>query len=109
MKLADFIVALEKAVSKYSLKLRVLIKTDNAVKARIDISDNIYVQFYFHQISGTSKYVLVGWNNRLYGRDCVCGNWHRHPFENPEHMRQLAMALKMRHRRCSLMKCLKYC
>ncbi len=84
MNLADFIFALEKAASKYSLKPRVLIRTNNAVKARIEISDNIYVQFYFHQTSGTSNYVLVGWNNRLYGRDCVGGNWHRHPFENPE-------------------------
>lgn len=65
MKLADFIYALEKAASKYLLKPRVLVKTDNAVKARIEISDNIYIQFYFHQISGTSNYVLVGWNNRL--------------------------------------------
>ncbi len=84
MNLADFIDALEKAALKYLLKSRILVRTDNAVKARIEISDNIYVQFYFHQVSGTSNFVLVGWNNRLYGRDCVGGDWHRHPFENPE-------------------------
>ncbi len=84
MNLTDFIDALEKAASKYICKLRILAKTDNAVKARIEISDNIYVQFYFHQISGTTNYALVGWDNRLYGRDCIGGNWHRHPFENPE-------------------------
>jgi hypothetical protein len=84
MKLAEFIKALEKAASKYSSRLRILAKTENAVKARIEISENIYVQFYFHQVSGTTNYVLVGWENRLYGRDCVDGNWHRHPFDNPE-------------------------
>ncbi|KCZ71393.1 hypothetical protein ANME2D_02121 [Candidatus Methanoperedens nitroreducens] len=84
MRIVDFIDSLESAASKYSLKPRVLIKTENAVKARIEISDSIYIQFYHHQLSGTSNYVLVGWNNRLYGRDCIGGNWHRHPFENPQ-------------------------
>ncbi|MFZ3058938.1 MAG: hypothetical protein WA102_04280 [Candidatus Methanoperedens sp.] len=59
MKLAEFIEALEKAASKYSSRLRILAKTENAVKARIEISENIYVQFYFHQESGTTNYVLV--------------------------------------------------
>ncbi len=84
MKLTEFIEALEKAASKYMSRLRILAKTENAVKARIEISENIYVQFYFHQISGTTNYVLVGWENRLYGRDCVGGDWHKHPFDNPE-------------------------
>lgn len=84
MKLTEFLDALEKAASKYLLEPRILVKTDNAVKARIEISDNIYIQFYFHQISGTANYVLVGWGNRLYGRDCVGDSWHRHPFEKTE-------------------------
>lgn len=84
MKLAEFIEELEKAASKYGSRLRILAKTENAVKARIEISENIYVQFYFHQVSGTTNYVLVGWENRLYGRDCVGGDWHKHPFDNPE-------------------------
>lgn len=84
MNLSDFVEALEKAASKYLTRARILAKTDNAIKARIEISENIYIQFYFHQISGTTNYVLIGWDNRLLGRDCVGGNWHRHPFENPQ-------------------------
>ncbi len=84
MKLAKFIEALEKAASKYMSRLRILAKTENAVKARIEISENIYVQFYFHQVSGTTNYVLVGWENRLYGRDCIGGDWHKHLFDNLE-------------------------
>ena len=84
MNLTDFIEAVEIAASKYMITPRILVKTDNAIKARIEISDNIYVQFYYHQISGTSNYVLVGWDRRLYGRDSVGGKWHRHPFENPQ-------------------------
>ena len=84
MNLTDFIEAVEIAASKYMITPRILVKTDNAIKARIEISDNFYVQFYYHQISGTSNYVLVGWDRRLYGRDSVGGKWHRHPFENPQ-------------------------
>lgn len=84
MKLVDFIEALEEAASKYMVPFRILVRTDNAVKARVEISENIFVQFYFHQITGTINYVLVGWERRLYGRDCVGGKWHRHPFENQD-------------------------
>ena len=38
MKLEEFIEALEKVASKYGSILRILAKTENAVKARIDIS-----------------------------------------------------------------------
>lgn len=84
MNLTEFIELLEKAASKYLIKPRILVKTFNAVKARIEITENIYVQLYFNQISGTSNYVLVGWSRRLFGRDSVGGKWHRHPFENPQ-------------------------
>ena len=73
MNLTNFIKAVEIAASKYIITPRILVKTDNAIKARIEISDNIYVQFYYHQISRTSNYVLVGWDRRLYGRDSVGG------------------------------------
>lgn len=84
MNLTDFVEALKIAALKYMIKPRFLALTNNAIKAKIDISDNIYVQFYYHQVSGTSNYVLIGWNRRLYGRDSVGGKWHRHPFENPQ-------------------------
>jgi len=83
MKLTDFIEVLEEAASKYMVTLQILIRTDNAIKARIEISENIFTQFYYHQITGTTNYVLIGWDRRLYGRDCVGGRWHRHPFGDP--------------------------
>jgi hypothetical protein len=45
MNLADFVKALKIAALKYMIKPRFLALTNNAIKARIDISDNIYVQF----------------------------------------------------------------
>ena len=84
MNLSAFIEALELAASKYMITPRIMVKTDNAIKARVEISDNLYVQFYYHQITRTSNFVPVGWNRRLYGRDSIGGKWHRHPFENPQ-------------------------
>ena len=65
MKLVDFIEALEEAASKYMVPLRILVRTDNAVKARVEISENIcqksslmmylrycYVRDWFKFLSG---------------------------------------------------------
>lgn len=83
MNLNEFIECVESASAEYSLKVDVLARTKNAVKIRLEISPTIFVQFYLHQKSNTSNYVLVGWNRRLYGRDSVGGEWHRHPYQNP--------------------------
>ena len=56
----------------------------NAVKIRVPITENIYIQLYYNQESKTKNYVLVEWNRRLFGRDSVGGKWHKHPFENPD-------------------------
>ncbi|MEA1998767.1 MAG: hypothetical protein U9N61_05520 [Euryarchaeota archaeon] len=83
MNLNEFIKYIESASIEYSLKADILARTENAVKIRLEISPTIFVQFYHHQKSNTSNYVLVGWNRRLYGRDSVGGEWHRHPYHNP--------------------------
>jgi len=57
--------------------------SEEPIKMRLEISPTIFVQFYHHQKSNTSNYVLVGWDRRLYGRDSIGGKWHRHPFHNP--------------------------
>ena len=84
MNLNEFIGCVKSASAEYSLKADVLARTRNAIKIRLEISPIIFVQFYHHQKSNTSNYVLVGWNRRLYGRDSVGGEWHRHPYHNPQ-------------------------
>lgn len=83
MSIDDFIKEVESATSYYLLKVEILAKTKNAVKIKVPITENIYIQLYYNQKSGTKNYVLIGWNRRLFGRDCVGGEWHKHPFENP--------------------------
>ncbi len=84
MNVDDFIEEVKTVANSYSLKVEILAKTKNAVKIRIPITENIYIQLYYNQKSKTKNYVLVGWNRRLFGRDCVGGEWHKHPFENPD-------------------------
>ncbi|ODS42780.1 MAG: hypothetical protein MSIBF_05700 [Candidatus Altiarchaeales archaeon IMC4] len=84
MRLNEFIDSVNAAANKFFLRVEILAKTENAVKIRINLSGNIFLQFYYNQESNTSNYVLVGWNRRLYGRDSVGGRWHRHPADNPD-------------------------
>ena len=84
MTIDEFIKEVESIANYYSLKVEILAKTNNAVKIKVPITENIYIQLYYNQKSGTKNYVLVGWNRRLFGRDCIGGKWHKHPFEDPE-------------------------
>lgn len=85
MKLEEFIGKMVDAAELYALPLEILYLTDHSVKARITILEDIWIQFYYHEISGTTNLVLIGWSNRLFARDCIHGSWHMHPFENPDH------------------------
>ncbi len=80
----EFIKEVEESAKNFSLKIEVVAKTKNAVKIKVQITENIYLQFYYNSLSGTKNYVLIGWNRRLFGRDCIGGRWHLHPFENPD-------------------------
>ncbi len=84
MNLDEFIEEVKKVAGLYSLKVDVLARTKNAVKVRIPVTENTYIQLYYNRESGTRNYVLIGWSRRLFGRDCVGGGWHKHPFENPD-------------------------
>jgi len=83
MNVDEFIESVRSAAGRFLFDFEILTRTDNAVKIRMNISDNIFIQFYYNQESGTHNYVVVGWNKRHYGRDCIGGDWHRHPFEDP--------------------------
>lgn len=58
-------------------------ETEFSIKFRLHINELMFVQIYQNIASGTTSYVLVRQTNRLFGRDCVGGCLHCHPFENP--------------------------
>jgi len=80
MNLEEFIGALQTASQKYALDVQIIARTNNSIKARLEINESIAVQCYYNQKSKTTNFVMIGWSRRLYGRDSVGGTWHRHPF-----------------------------
>lgn len=76
---------IETAASQYAF-IRRVVKVDQthySVKYRLYIAPDLFVQLYFNERSGTIGMVLVHHNQRIYGRDCEAGNWHRHPVDDP--------------------------
>ena len=58
-------------------------KTTNTVKLRLHITSDSFIQVYANTVKDLYSYALVLHRQRLYGRDCEGGIWHRHPHHNP--------------------------
>ncbi|MBS1249401.1 MAG: hypothetical protein MAG431_00980 [Chloroflexi bacterium] len=58
-------------------------ETYYSVKYRLHIAPELFVHLYFNERSGTVGMVLVHRRQRIYGRDCEAGRWHRHPVDDP--------------------------
>ena len=52
-------------------------------KARLYIQSDLFVQIYRNELYDTTNLVLILGRKRIYGRDALNGEWHRHPMENP--------------------------
>lgn len=61
-----------------------LLKTPNTIKIKLSITQACFIQVYQNIQKGIISYVLVSGNQRLFGRDCDGGIWHRHPVENSD-------------------------
>lgn len=68
----------------YIQRVSTLDKTANAIKLRLYVTPGCFVQIYANVRKKITSYALVLGENRVYGRDCDGGIWHRHPYENPE-------------------------
>ena len=52
-------------------------------KARIYIWSDLFVQVYRNHTYDTTNFALILGSKRIYGRDELSGEWHRHPLEDP--------------------------
>lgn len=59
-------------------------KTDYAVKLRLHVDTECFVQVYGNVQKGIVSYTLVLNRLRIYGRDNEAGQWHRHPQGKPD-------------------------
>ncbi len=59
-------------------------RTDYAVKLRLHIDVDCFIQVYHNVQNGLISYTLIMNRTRIYGRDCDGGVWHRHPRHAPD-------------------------
>ena len=59
-------------------------KTDHALKLRLHVDGECFVQVYANVQKSVYSYTLVLNRARIYGRDSEGGDWHRHPYGSPD-------------------------
>ncbi len=69
---------------KYFVRMDVLEQTLSLVKIRLYISSDLFVQVYRNDRYQTTNFALIHNGQRLYARDELDGNWHRHTHRAPE-------------------------
>lgn len=71
--------------SKFNIviEFRIIEKTKSIIKARLYFSEELFVQVYVNIKRPKRSYSLILNDKRIFGKDCVFGQWHLHPLENP--------------------------
>jgi hypothetical protein len=64
--------------------LDVVERTDRTVTVQLMIGNGLRVQAFLSQKTGRINLALIGPSGRLYGRDRQHGEWHKHPFSQPD-------------------------
>lgn len=85
MSVPALFTALHLAVQQraYLTQLVILDQSRSVLKARLYLSPGLFVQVYRNDRFGTTNLVLVHNDPRIFGRDQLGGNWHRHPVDDP--------------------------
>ena len=70
-------------VRVYLVELEIIVLTAQVVKLRLYVSPDLFIQVYRNDRYGTSNFALIHRGRRLYARDELAGEWHRHPAPDP--------------------------
>lgn len=65
-------------------RMELIDKHRGAIKLRLYVEENFYIQAYYNMITGTTNFVAIIGNQRVFGRDCDREGWHRHPSHDPD-------------------------
>lgn len=65
------------------VRTEILEHENTFLKARIYFKEELYMQVYRNDEYGTTNFVLILHDERVYGRDEIRGKWHRHPENEP--------------------------
>ncbi|MBU0491340.1 MAG: hypothetical protein KKA73_19315 [Chloroflexi bacterium] len=82
MTIADLLLELDEALSRswFVQQIGELDRTDDAIKVRLTISAGLFVQLFLSETTGRVSLALIQGGDRIYGRDCEGGQWHRHSY-----------------------------
>lgn len=65
-------------------RMEILDEHREAIRLRLYIKEDLFIQGYSNVSTGTTNFVAVMNQRRIFGRDCMKDVWHRHPFEDPD-------------------------
>jgi len=73
--------------------IEVIERTDQTLAMRLNIKAGLFVQAFIGEITGSLYFALIEGRQRIFGIDLVSGEWHRHPFGNPQRHETLTAGL----------------
>jgi hypothetical protein len=86
MSVDDLLTALHEIVKSrpYIIRLELMDQSVNMLKARLFIDPDLFVHVYRNDKFDTTNYALIYNHQRIYARDQLGGEWHRHILSDPE-------------------------
>lgn len=85
MNVPTLLAALHQSVRDraYFTQLVISDQSQNVLKARLYLAPNLFVQVYRNDRFDTTNLVLVHNDRRVFARDQLSGQWHRHSVSDP--------------------------
>ena len=94
----DLLVEAQEALDKlwFLQGLQVVERTDRTIALRLYIRQDVFVQAFLGEITGSLYFALIEGSRRIFGIDRESGEWHTHPFESPHEHRPFPEGLEPR-------------
>ena len=75
-------------------RLEEMERTDLTLTLRLYIRPDLFVQAFLGEQSGSLYFALIEGGQRIFGIDREAGDWHLHPYDNPNDHKPLAGGLE---------------
>jgi len=72
------------AAQEFNLRTHFVDRTKNTINLRIVINMEIFIQIYANEKKDKLNCALLFHDHRIYGHDKEGGEYHLHPFDNPD-------------------------
>lgn len=94
----DLLVEAQEAMEKlwFLQGLQEIERTDRTISLRLYIRQDVFVQAFLGEITGSLYFALIEGSRRIFGIDRESGEWHTHPFESPHEHRSFPEGLDPR-------------